>query len=41
MGGRNQNGNFIGQPIGNDKLKVEMKFSYAVFGGDEKLSPNF
>ena len=26
-GGRNQNGNFIGQPIGNDKLKVEMKFT--------------
>lgn len=26
-GGRNQNGNFIGQVIGNDKLKVEMKFN--------------
>ncbi len=25
-GGRNQNGNFIGQVIGNDKLKVEMTF---------------
>lgn len=25
-GGRNQNGNFIGQVIGNDKLKIEMKF---------------
>lgn len=26
-GGRNQNGNFIGQVIGNDKLKIEMTFS--------------
>ena len=26
-GGRNQNGNFIGQVIGDDKLKVEMKFT--------------
>lgn len=26
-GGRNQNGNFIGQVIGDDKLKVEIKFT--------------
>lgn len=26
-GGRNQNGNFIGQVIGDDKLKIEMTFN--------------
>lgn len=26
-GGRNQNGNFIGQVIGNDKLKIEIEFA--------------
>lgn len=27
-GSRNESGNFIGQVVGNDKLKIEMSFAY-------------
>jgi len=27
-GGRNESGNFIGQVVGDDKLKIECSFSY-------------